>query len=534
MRPNPGFLMEKDCSEGRILFYFSGAMANEINIPKTHLIMGLALPLAVLLGYFVAEPLDLGSVAVVVFVLVVLAIPLMLRWYHPLLVLAWNAAITPAFLPGRPALWALLAFGGLLCAVFSRAVSAQARFVIEPSIIKPLLALTGVVVTSAFLSGGFGLRLLGSNNYGGKSYFYFLAAVAGYFVLTSRRIPPQRARLYVALFFLGGLTSLLSILAGLSSARYTYLWLLFPPPESVSQAAFGGRLSGPEGMLRLSELGLAGLAVYGYLLARFGVRGVLDLQRPWLLLLLSLALIGGMLSGFRSFLLLFALLFAVLFVLEGLHRTFYAPALLGLLLLGGVVVLPQADKLPMSVQRTLSFLPGKFDYLAQANAAATAEWRVEMWRQLLPEVPKSLLRCRGWNMDARDYFTSVEIGDSLDRFSGFKFVGSFHNGALSLLLPFGLYGAIAFVWFLVAGLRMLHRNWKYGSPALQRVNALLLAAFTARAIFFFGIYGSLETDIAAFLGLLGLSAALNGADAAPAPAESAVPGVDLTTEYIKA
>jgi len=526
--------MEKDCSEGRILFYFSGAMANEINIPKTHLIMGLALPLAVLLGYFVAEPLDLGSVAVVVFVLVVLAIPLMLRWYHPLLVLAWNAAITPAFLPGRPALWALLAFGGLLCAVFSRAVSAQARFVIEPSIIKPLLALTGVVVTSAFLSGGFGLRLLGSNNYGGKSYFYFLAAVAGYFVLTSRRIPPQRAGFYVALFFLGGLTSILGILAGLDSARNTYLWLLFPPSDSVNPAAFGGRLRGPEAMLRLSELGTAGLAIYCFLLARFGVRGVLDLQRPWLLLLLSLALFGGMLSGFRSFLLLFALLFAVLFVLEGLHRTFYAPALLGLLLLGGVVVLPQADKLPMSVQRTLSFLPGKFDYLAQANAAATAEWRVEMWRQLLPEVPKSLLRCRGWNMDARDYFTSVEIGDSLDRFSGFKFVGSFHNGALSLLLPFGLYGAIAFVWFLVAGLRLLHRNWKYGSPALQRVNALLLAAFTARAIFFFSIYGSLESDMAAFLGLLGLSVALNGADAAPAPVEFAVPGVELTTEYIRA
>ncbi len=45
-------------------------MANAINIPKTHLIMGLSLPLAVLLGYFIAEPMELGSLAVVVFVLV--------------------------------------------------------------------------------------------------------------------------------------------------------------------------------------------------------------------------------------------------------------------------------------------------------------------------------------------------------------------------------------------------------------------------------------------------------------------------------
>ena len=68
--------------------------------------MGLSLPLAVLLGYFVAEPMELGSMAVVVFVLVVLAIPLMMKWYYPLLVLAWNAAFSPVFLPGRPALWA--------------------------------------------------------------------------------------------------------------------------------------------------------------------------------------------------------------------------------------------------------------------------------------------------------------------------------------------------------------------------------------------------------------------------------------------
>src|ERR1017187_3680589 len=95
-------------------------MANAINIPKTHLIMGLSLPLAVLVGYFVAEPMELGSMAVVVFVLVVLSIPLMMKWYYPFLVLAWNAAIYPAFLPGRPALWAMLAFIGLLFAVLSR------------------------------------------------------------------------------------------------------------------------------------------------------------------------------------------------------------------------------------------------------------------------------------------------------------------------------------------------------------------------------------------------------------------------------
>jgi O-antigen ligase len=406
--------------------------------------------------------------------------------------------------------------------------------VIEPSIIKPLLALSGVVVATGLMTGGFGLRMLGSGQYGGKHYFYFLAAVAGYFVFTSRRIPPQRAGFYVALFFLGGLTSLLSILGSLGSAKYTFLWLLFPPANALNQTAFGGPLSGSESILRLSELRMAAAALYGYLLACYGIRGVLDLKRPWLPLLLALALGGGLMAGYRSFSVLFAVLVAILFCVEGLHRTRFGLAFLGVMLLGGVVVLPQADKLPLPVQRTLSFLPGRFDYVAQATATTSTEWRIAMWKQMLPEVPKSLFRGKGWTRDAREFFSTVEINSREDQLASVIFVGNFHNGAFSILIPFGLYGAIAFLWFLMAGLRVLHRNWKFGSPELRRVNALLLAAFAAQIIFFFGVYGALETDMAGFAGLLGLSVALNGAVAAQAPVESAATGLELGTEYIKA
>jgi len=509
-------------------------MANAINIPKTHLIVGLSLPLAVLLGYFVAEPMNLGSMAVVVFVLVVLAIPLMLRWYYPLLLLCWNAAIAPTFLPGQPRLWAMLAFIGLLFAVLGRAINRNARFVIEPSVAKPLVVLTGVVVITGLLTNGIGFRMLSSGTYGGKHYFYFLAAVAGYFVFTSRRIPPERAGFYVAMYFLGGLTYVVSVFAGLSAGRYTYLWLLFPPANMAREGITSGPPGAFDSMLRLGQLAMAGGGLYVYLLARFGIRGVLDLTRPWRLLLLCLGLALGLMSGFRSFLVLLAMMFAILFFLEGLHRTRYLPILLGVMLLGSAVVLPQADKLPLVVQRTLSFLPGKFDYLARASSAASTEWRVTMWKQVLPEVPKCLFRGRGWGIGARDFFATVELTDRADMLAGTILVGNFHSGPLSLLIPFGLYGTIAFLWFLWAGLRVLHRNWKFGSPALHRLNTLLLAAFAAQAVFFFFVFGSLETDIAGFVGLLGLSTALNGAGAASVPVEPAAAGVEFETEYIKA
>jgi hypothetical protein len=507
-------------------------MANAINIPKTHLIMGLSLPLAVLLGYFVAEPLELGSMAVVVFVLVVLSIPLLMKWYYPLLVFSWNAAICLAFLPGQLALWTIMAFVGLLLAVLSRAVSPNVRFVIEPSVTKSLLALAGVVVATGLLTGGFGVQSLGSGRYGGKNYLWFLAAIAGYFVFTSRRIPPQRAGFYVALFFLSGLTFGVSDLASIGGSKFEFLALFFPSGNSVREVALEDplRAAGPR---RIGEFAYIAPALFSYLLARFGVRGLLDLTRPWRLLLLALAFGLGLLSGFRSFVLLSGLTFAVVFYLEGLHRTRYVPALLAVVLLGGVLVLPQAEKLPLAVQRSLSFLPGKFNWVARDSASTTVDWRVQMWQKVWPEVPKTLFRGKGWGIDARDFYSTVELGEGIDAQAGTILVGNYHNGPLSILIPFGLYGAIAFIWFLVAGLRVLHRNWKFGDPALRTVNALLLAAFAVRAVWFWVCFGGFSADMAYFAGLLGLGVALNGAGAAAAQAEQPAAGAELNTEYIK-
>ena len=507
-------------------------MANAINIPKTHLIMGLSLPLAVLLGYFVAEPMELGSMAVVVFVLVVLSIPLLMKWYYPLLVLAWNAAFCPTFLPGQPALWSVLAFVGLLFAVLSRAISPNARFVIEPSVTKSLLVLTGVVVGTGLMTGGFGVQILGGSQYGGKRYFLFLAGVAGYFVLTSRRIPLHRAGFYVALFFLSGLTFVVNDLAAIGGPKLEFLSLFFFSASSVRDAALANPLRSGD-VRRIGEFLMIAPALYSYLLARFGVRGLLDLTRPWRLLLLFLAVGLGLLSGFRTFVVLSGLTFAGMFYLEGLHRTRYAPALLGIALLGGAVVLPQADKLPLSAQRALTFLPGKFDYMARQSASATADWRVQMWKDLLPEVSKCLLRGKGWGIDAHDYSTGVEMEDPLNPLTCTVLVGDYHNGPLSILIPFGLYGMVAFVWFLITGLRVLHRNWKFGNPALQNLNTLLLAAFAARALFFFFCFGGLNSDLPFFTGVLGLSVALNGVDVVVQAARPA-PGMEFNTEYIKA
>ena len=65
-------------------------MANTFAVSRNHLIFGLCLPLAVLLGFLRAEPMESSSMAVVVMGLSVLVVQLLIRWHPPLLIVAWN------------------------------------------------------------------------------------------------------------------------------------------------------------------------------------------------------------------------------------------------------------------------------------------------------------------------------------------------------------------------------------------------------------------------------------------------------------
>src|ERR1044072_6130980 len=151
-------------------------MATTLRIPKAQIILMLVLPLAVILGYFLANPLDQSSMSVVGLVLVALVLPLVMQWYHALLVVLWNATIALLFVPGTPPLWMFIAAIGLVIAVLNRSVNPNFRFISVPSITWALLFLMAVVFITAYFNGGIGAQVLGSSKYGGRRYVYMAAA----------------------------------------------------------------------------------------------------------------------------------------------------------------------------------------------------------------------------------------------------------------------------------------------------------------------------------------------------------------------
>jgi len=134
-----------------------------------------------------------------------------------------------------------------------------------------------------------------------------------------------------------------------------------------------------------------------------------------------------------------------------------------------------------------------------------------MWKAVLPQVPQYLLLGKGLALAQHDYnFTTQFAEDTLTEDQwGAALAGDYHNGPLSVIIPFGIWGMIAFVWFLVAGVRVLWHNYMYGDPELRIINTYLLGSFIVRVIIFWLIVGGLVSDMLYFASVLGLSVALN-------------------------
>jgi hypothetical protein len=487
---------------------------NTLTIPRNLIVFAVILPLAALLGYMLAKPEELNTFLVVGLLVGALSFPVLLRWHHPLLIFTWNASLNVFLLPGQPAVWMVLAVGSLFFLVLNRAMGKQTQtgeYLNVPAITWPLVLFTALVLITAKITGGIGLHSFGGGTYGGKGYFHILFAIAGYFALSSQRIPPRRRVLYITLFFLSGLTAALSNLAYAAGPAFYWLFLLFPMETITFQVAADYSVT-QNSIERFTGVTAACIAGFTFMMARYGIRGILDVSKPWRLGFFLLILAASLFGGFRSVIVIFGLTFAIQFYFEGLFRT----RLFLLLLVGGItaaiVILPFANKLPRSVQRTFSFLPLDLDPATKADSQASLEWRLEMWHVLLPDVGKYLFKGKGYSINPTDiYLADESIRRGLSKnYEASIIAGDYHNGPLSVLIPFGIYGMILFVWFLIAALWALRRNYLYGELALKRINTFLLAYAIMRMVFFFVFFGGLTLEFFYLCGLLGLSVSLNG------------------------
>src|ERR1017187_1915224 len=197
---------------------------------RSLIIYAICLPLAILLGYLLAPDVanfyEWFAVAgkTVLMLLFLLTLPLLLRWHHAWLIASWNMSVVLFFLPGGPSLWLLMSIMSLMIAVGQYILNRKITFLKAPPVTRSLIFLVSVVLITGMITGGFGLRIAGSENFGGRRYIFILCAAFGYFAITSQQIPPQRAEWYIMLFFLGQITQAIGELVQWVNPAFYFLF----------------------------------------------------------------------------------------------------------------------------------------------------------------------------------------------------------------------------------------------------------------------------------------------------------------------
>jgi hypothetical protein len=473
---------------------------------RTLLIYAIILPLAIFVGLKLSGDMTRNSFAMLTAIAFVLLLPLLLKWRYEAMLLSWNTSITIFFLPGKPGLWMLMAGLNFGIALLHRIIQKQRAFLPAPSVTIPLLVLLAIIIGTAKMRGGIGIQALGGSTFGGKGYIYLIAGVLAYFAFVSQPIPPQRARLFIAMFLLPGLIHIGSTLTYYAGPAFYFLYVFFPAGVAGVQAA--SEYAG--GVVRFAGFSTAAVWASLYLMARHGIRGLF--KKWWRPLLLLVAFAVTTFGGYRSSLLIIGFVLLLLFVMEGLVRTAALPAFLLVGVLAFAALVPLANKLPRSVQRTLSVVPGlRIDSRVRHEAQGSTEWRLHIWRSLLPDLPKYIWMGKGYAINPTDLYLTDQAmrrGRARD-YEGALLAGDYHSGPLSVYVPFGSFGLAAFVAFLITSMRAIYFNYRYGSEELRTINRFLVAWYGVKIFSFIFIFGAFSNDLAQFAATVGLSIALN-------------------------
>jgi hypothetical protein len=476
---------------------------------------------AVFVGWLLTNPLDYGTVGFLGLILLVLVSPVFIKWHYPIMIFGLGCPMVCFFLVGRPPLAQVVVLMSLGIAIVERTINSDKRFISAPVMVWPLLFIAGIVLVTAKLTGGIGLHALGGGTGGGKKYIALAVGIATFFALTSHRIPRDRWKWYLMLYLLSSLTGVISDMFPFLPSPLNIINLLFPPQENFDMGVVIGTT-------RLRAFAYAFSVIPTYLLARYGLRGVLASSRLWRPCLFFLFAALSLLGGFRTTLVSLALLCIIMFFLEGLHRSRLMPALMLAGVLAAALLAVFSDKLPYTFQRSMSFLPFKWKSDVLLDAQGSSEWRYRIWRDTWPKVPDYLLLGKGYALSQEDFqgmgsgtfvnFSASHIDASEEALA---ISGDYHNGPLSTLMTFGIWGAIGILWLMAATAFVLYRNYRYGDPELHIFNAFMLASGISAIVFFLFVVGAFQNDVGGFAKLAGFSLAMNwGVAKRPARAAS--------------
>ena len=323
-----------------------------------------------------------------------------------------------------------------------------------------LLVLNVGYLTTCFVRNPVGLDAFNSDLVGGKPYFDVFIGALAYWVLARMRVTPGAAKTLpiltvitsgstavlglVTWFFPGTAPVLSSFYSDVSLGRYE------EDPTSAPQ----GNSAEPERMMGFRDVGKYGsIAICSY----FHPLTLLIPAYPFRMLGLAILGIALLLSGFRSYVMYAGAMFLMGTMFRTGLRGLVGPVLAAVF---AVIILVAAQgrvyHLPLSVQRSLSFLPGNWDSAAKMSGEGSSEWRFQMWKTVLTsdQFIRNKFLGDGFGFTRRELqFISVRnYGIRTDEMTReiAMIAGDYHSGPISSIKFVGVPGLILIYLLMIA------------------------------------------------------------------------------------
>jgi hypothetical protein len=352
---------------------------------------------------------------------------------------------------------------------------------------------------------------------GGRPYLEIILAFGAYLVLSRVQISDFLAKIFPLFFVIPawgvGLLDMIGQILPRIGLALNAIYTGIGPSSIVSGAVAGAQV----GTTRLSGLQNAGLSAVLALCAKFNPITLISPLYPVRVGVFTLALLAIFLSGFRSVFLFALVAFILSSVLRKEIKNLWAAGG-ALILLVTILISIQGSllQLPLTMQRTLSWLPGNWDEAALADAEGSSRWRFEMWEWAWND--DRILRDRVWGQgfgltieDMNLISASLLAGQGGASMLGgsdrenFMITGSFHSGPLSTIKYIGVVG-LTLYYFLMCYMAVL--AWRLCGRA-QGTNAFTLALFVGIPLIyepfnFVIVFGALDSNYPQLLFWAGL------------------------------